>query len=488
MTLKAILRECVESPEDDGPRLVLADWLDDHGDADRAEFVRGQVALARMAEYDPARHALETRLEQLQRRHFAAWVASLPVPSWGLNRGLLHVSVSAEELPSLQTDAEEWDWVERVTLSDTWAPEPLSALGSSGLLSRPISLAADESGLKLAGARALAGCPGLANLLGLSLARNNIGDKGAAVLANSPFLANLRSLNLSYNRIGVAGAQALASSPHLAGLISLSLDYNSAGAASAALLASPHLTRLESLSMISPDGGRPKGLGALRADRPASLKQLNLAGVNLGQSGTAALAASPLVAKLTSLDLSGTCINPQAMRALASSPHLANLTVLKLSYNAPGDEGARALIRSPYLTNLKELHLFQWAEENFTAAGARELADWPGLAQLTHLFVNLDDEGAAALASSPYVSGLRDLSLFNSSLGDKGAQALAKSRHLRGLLRLNLRTTGIGETGALAIAKSEPLASLRCLVMTEDQVGKVGSAALRKRFGDRVIL
>src|SRR5438270_6972316 len=34
-------------PEDDAPRLVYADWLQDNGDPDRAEFIRVQVELAR---------------------------------------------------------------------------------------------------------------------------------------------------------------------------------------------------------------------------------------------------------------------------------------------------------------------------------------------------------------------------------------------------------------------------------------------------------
>ncbi len=35
-----------ESPADDLPRLVYADWLEEHGEADRAEFIRVQCALA----------------------------------------------------------------------------------------------------------------------------------------------------------------------------------------------------------------------------------------------------------------------------------------------------------------------------------------------------------------------------------------------------------------------------------------------------------
>ena len=43
---RPFLRAICDQPADDAPRLVFADWLDEHGDPDRAEFIRVQVALA----------------------------------------------------------------------------------------------------------------------------------------------------------------------------------------------------------------------------------------------------------------------------------------------------------------------------------------------------------------------------------------------------------------------------------------------------------
>src|SRR5689334_8802106 len=37
---EAFLAAIIESPGDDGPRLVYADWLEDNGDAQAAEFIR----------------------------------------------------------------------------------------------------------------------------------------------------------------------------------------------------------------------------------------------------------------------------------------------------------------------------------------------------------------------------------------------------------------------------------------------------------------
>jgi uncharacterized protein (TIGR02996 family) len=45
--LTALLRAVCEFPDDDTPRLVLADWLDEHDEHERAEFIRLQCELAR---------------------------------------------------------------------------------------------------------------------------------------------------------------------------------------------------------------------------------------------------------------------------------------------------------------------------------------------------------------------------------------------------------------------------------------------------------
>jgi uncharacterized protein (TIGR02996 family) len=69
------LRAICENPEDDTVRLVYADWLDENGDPDRAEFIRLQVAQAdkpRMYDAD------YFRAEALFRKNRDAWFAELP--------------------------------------------------------------------------------------------------------------------------------------------------------------------------------------------------------------------------------------------------------------------------------------------------------------------------------------------------------------------------------------------------------------------------
>ena len=50
----AFLAAIVDRPDDDLPRLVYADYLDETGDAERAEFIRVQCDLARTGPADPA--------------------------------------------------------------------------------------------------------------------------------------------------------------------------------------------------------------------------------------------------------------------------------------------------------------------------------------------------------------------------------------------------------------------------------------------------
>src|SRR5262249_58171476 len=61
----AFLRDIIADPDDDGLRLIYADWLDDHGDPERAEFIRVQCRLAQIEDLDAERLELEDRAEEL---------------------------------------------------------------------------------------------------------------------------------------------------------------------------------------------------------------------------------------------------------------------------------------------------------------------------------------------------------------------------------------------------------------------------------------
>src|SRR5689334_5073625 len=74
----ALLAAICEAPQDDAPRLVYADWLEEYGDPNRADFIRGQIALAAMDEDDPAFADLAGRLQALERANVSRWRKGLP--------------------------------------------------------------------------------------------------------------------------------------------------------------------------------------------------------------------------------------------------------------------------------------------------------------------------------------------------------------------------------------------------------------------------
>src|SRR3954466_3476753 len=74
----AFLRAILDHPDDDLPRLVYADWLDEHGDPGRAEVIRVQGERARLPEDDPRRADLEDREAALLLAHEERWRQELP--------------------------------------------------------------------------------------------------------------------------------------------------------------------------------------------------------------------------------------------------------------------------------------------------------------------------------------------------------------------------------------------------------------------------
>src|SRR5262245_1811153 len=78
MTNDAFLRAICEDPNDDALRLVYADWLDEHDQPARAEFIRLQVERSRLPEDDSRQEALQQRQSQLLFAFRDVWLGQLP--------------------------------------------------------------------------------------------------------------------------------------------------------------------------------------------------------------------------------------------------------------------------------------------------------------------------------------------------------------------------------------------------------------------------
>jgi uncharacterized protein (TIGR02996 family) len=81
---EAFISSIAESLYDDAPRLIYADWLDDHGQPERAEFIRVQCELEPMRDrYEIDRAAeLHRRENELLSDHKGAWLGP-GMEGWG---------------------------------------------------------------------------------------------------------------------------------------------------------------------------------------------------------------------------------------------------------------------------------------------------------------------------------------------------------------------------------------------------------------------
>jgi uncharacterized protein (TIGR02996 family) len=76
----AFISDIIEHPEDDTPRLIFADWLDDHGEPERAEFIRVQCELQQPFRGGPV--AVERCNQLVAREHEIMSMARGGVPIW----------------------------------------------------------------------------------------------------------------------------------------------------------------------------------------------------------------------------------------------------------------------------------------------------------------------------------------------------------------------------------------------------------------------
>jgi uncharacterized protein (TIGR02996 family) len=355
-----------DEPTDDGPRLIYADWLAEHGRPDRAEFVRVQCALDRLPDDDPRRTDLLQRERLLLEANEARWTAELTplVSDWAFRRGVIDaVSVDAGQFLAAGATIFDLAPVRRVRFLNVG--DRLTGLVQSPLLELVRELDLSGNALGNGGPNLLARSRHLVRLDALDLGFTELGDKGLQKLAGSPVFGGLRSLHINGNengRIGVPGMRALAESPHLTELAHLDLSGNElSDAALRPLFEGPlarRLTRVVVHANRLGDAGTASLVASPVFARMAERdRAIDLRHVQMGPAGARALADSPALEAVETIDLEGNVVGDAGLAALAGSPHLTRLRVLSLQENRISDDGVRALLRSPLLATLRDLDL-----------------------------------------------------------------------------------------------------------------------------------
>jgi uncharacterized protein (TIGR02996 family) len=307
-------------PHDNLPRLALADWLEENGQADRAELIRLQIALASMARQDDRFRPLFERELALLKAHKDEWFGTFRSGwTWYECRcGFIEEVWAAAEhvLPHA-------DWfLQHHALQQVRLKGTMQHLGS--FLSSPLPgvLRAAQIAAEVHPASTHDLVPRTDPLarrpLHLAVGYLGPGNLLVPTLTAQPLPARLGSLDLSRNLIGAGNVGAL-------------LD---------ALQHCPMLTRLD-LS------GGYHARNSRAGPRP-----------NIGDAGIVHLAEHSLVARLEEINLACNQIGEEGARALVESAHLSGEAHLILGEDARQLPAAqRRALRSRFgaqLTGLSE--------------------------------------------------------------------------------------------------------------------------------------
>lgn len=261
-TERVLIDAVIADPDDDGPRLVYADWLCGRPEpelAARGELIVVQCALEHLA--DPAEHnRLKARDFELVERYGNAWCAHVGLGS--VRNNWYESDIEAEFRRGFIESASSWTSDYAHLAGQLFRNEPVRALALFGEDPRVLARLPESvhlrrlRGLGLRSMRmtatalaAIIGSEHAADLERVELAHTDIAG-GIATITVGCGLSKLRELALPYNRIDDAGAAALASWNRASQLEVLVLDHNPIGDVGArALLQSRYLTRLRRLSL-----------------------------------------------------------------------------------------------------------------------------------------------------------------------------------------------------------------------------------------------
>jgi uncharacterized protein (TIGR02996 family) len=466
---QAFLDDILAHPDDDAPRLIFADWLEEEGDAERAEFIRVQIERARLPFWDARQVRLWLRESQLLKQHEEKWKQELPTiegVEWQEFRRGFVGAAAFDGYGSLQTNAKVcWGaapiaaatigpWLRQnlprktiapisglreLRVDQSWfRPNEIKRLASAPFLSTLRTLKISDSNLSVNDFRQLAASPHLGNVTTLRLPDNYIGNGSVEILAGATSLSSLTELDLSQSGGGgqyfedpilnPSGLRELAQWPGLARLRSLNLSGHAAGRSGVrSLLHSKHLSQLKELILSENTNLGPEAMEEFGAARPKlKLDILDLSRNVLRNAGAENLAAAPCLCDLKVLNLERCEIHMTGARRLAEAEFLANLRVLDVNDNSFGPNGLRAILKA----NPKHLHTLDIRNNE------------------------LDDEGVVSLAASPAAETLQDIDLSRNGLSTKAAKALAQSKHLKNLLLLRLAWNQIDRGGRASLKRS----------------------------------
>ena len=534
MTGDALYRAILADPGDDTPRLVCADWLEENGRAEEAEFIRIECRLAAIAPDDPDYSDLLDRQEELR-----LWLrANVPGPKLKLPAGLKVESGAdwwrntSRGFPRfLEYEGYDGTGQKSVRALAAALAKAFAKLPTRWLVLRFVTV---EQLAELLRQPAVAGLDRLTIVLG---ATDDPQDEACELLARCSYLRNLRELVLTFP-VGDAGAAALARSDHFGRLErlqchhamwctpaairslgaadwfrglralglselddtafeelcrldpsphlhTLELDESSFPTASWRVFARsrtfPHLARLANGTELA--AGQAEALAGATHFRPIDL---NLSTCAIGNGGAQALASAPWLGSLRRLTLSFNLLTARGFAAIAGCRKLSGLKYLDLSYNTPGVRGLRALADNPALRGLTTLLLTSNEGHNRGVTPTHFQAlltklDMPNLRHLGLYFRGIGSRAARLLAGEKFAS-LARLDLGFCNLTDAAVRALVAAPALQNLIELRLPGNDLA-SGVRPLADSRTMPRLASAVLGLNRIDQPLVRKLRRRPG-----
>jgi uncharacterized protein (TIGR02996 family) len=193
----ALYAAILAAPDDDTPRLVYADWLEENDQPERAEFIRVQIELARMPPGE--RVPWNRRVIELRAREKAILVTR--GDEW-----LAPLREKGEPLQSGDTSGE----FRRGFVEIVWMPATWFCLRAEALFARVPVRELRVTRTTDAEFGQLMMYPLLGRLGGLDLSDRRLGDAAARLVSWCPFTSGLRVLRLRGCGITDEGAYLLA--------------------------------------------------------------------------------------------------------------------------------------------------------------------------------------------------------------------------------------------------------------------------------------
>jgi uncharacterized protein (TIGR02996 family) len=466
MSHDAFLRAIIANPDDDTPRLVYADWLDEYGDPARAEFIRVQCELARTEEDDPRRPGLEDREHELLTALERVWLGdeARGLREWDWTRGFVgqistglygtqflgpffdrqpvtrwHVPYDFRDDGSHPRIWLNLPWIARIRTFDLDGSRcAIDDLNDFLDASLPLHRDLDVSN-----------CPGL-NLLAEVLDGSKASRRLTSVAFGGHTGQSFRAWDAEHETVDFTDfVRAMADAPleHLT-----AFDCGLSTADLRELLAAPFARRLQSLDIsdnpLAPDGWR--AFRQLPADTP--LSRLDVSGTPLAGISMESLLASPALGRLTDFQMNRCGSARRNMEVLAASGFWTRAKRLRLHSGTIPASTLEPLCQS---AGPPRLQLLDLADNYLRTDGVRQLCDASWSGSLTWLALSrnyLDDESLDVLAKSGQFTKLRTLHLAHNNfdqadsqeqITDHGVFALTAAPSLARLRILTLSYTGV---------------------------------------------